>query len=327
MKKLFVLLAAGILACCFAGCTKHVPDSPEEDKQMEQAQTSVENSNDDIRSFALDGTISHYGMSIKYPKDWDATIPKELGETGIIYAPCGGNITFNTSLMNDYLITTDTSESYIRSFIEVCTSVPDKTMSILKVQDYDIERENDAVIARVPVDMTMSGTPCYAYQCFGIIGHNLGICYAIIPSDADEKYKATVDEIVKSFSMSYVELKPTSSTDSAEKDDAVQDQKGEVSPTATASQTNALKVTRQYLTTMPFSYTGLISQLEYEGFSTEDATYAADNCGADWNTQAARTAKNYLNIMAFTRDGLIEQLQYEGYTYDEASFGADSVGL
>ena len=78
---------------------------------------------------------------------------------------------------------------------------------------------------------------------------------------------------------------------------------------------------------MPFSYTGLIKQLEYEKYSHEDAVYAADNCGADWNEQAAKAAKDYLDVMSFSRQGLIDQLEYEGYTHEQAVFGVNSVGL
>lgn len=98
-------------------------------------------------------------------------------------------------------------------------------------------------------------------------------------------------------------------------------------PTVTTSQKNALRSAKQYLEVMPFSYTGLIKQLEYEKYSHEDAVYAADNCGADWNEQAAKAAQSYLDVMSFSRDGLIDQLQYEGYTYEQAVFGVNSVGL
>ena len=77
---------------------------------------------------------------------------------------------------------------------------------------------------------------------------------------------------------------------------------------------------------MPFSYSGLIQQLEYEGYNTEDATYAADNCEADWNEQAVKAAKNYLNSMAFSRDSLIQQLEYEGYTEEQAIYGVEQNG-
>ena len=81
-----------------------------------------------------------------------------------------------------------------------------------------------------------------------------------------------------------------------------------------------------YLSTMPFSYSGLIEQLEYEGFTTEEATYAADKCGADWNEQAALMAQSYIDTMSFSRDGLIEQLEYEGFTSEQATYGVSSVG-
>ena len=77
---------------------------------------------------------------------------------------------------------------------------------------------------------------------------------------------------------------------------------------------------------MPFSYSGLIKQLEFEGYSTEDATYAADNCDADWNEQAVKKAKQYLETTAFSRDGLIEQLEFEGYTAEQAAYGAEQSG-
>lgn len=94
----------------------------------------------------------------------------------------------------------------------------------------------------------------------------------------------------------------------------------------TMGEKNALSSAKAYLNTMAFSYKGLIEQLNYEGFSNEEATYGADNCGADWNEQAAKSAKAYLNTMAFSRSGLIEQLEYEGFTKSQAEYGAKAVG-
>ncbi len=94
----------------------------------------------------------------------------------------------------------------------------------------------------------------------------------------------------------------------------------------TLGQRNALRSAKNYLRTMPFSYSGLIKQLEFEGYKTEEATYAADNCGANWNEQAAKAAKNYLDIMSFSRQGLIEQLEFEGYTYEQAVYGVEANG-
>ena len=75
-----------------------------------------------------------------------------------------------------------------------------------------------------------------------------------------------------------------------------------------------------------FSQQGLIDQLVFEGFSNEDATAAAANCGADWNEQAAKSAQNYLEFSSFSRQGLIDQLVYEGFTQAQAEYGVTAAG-
>lgn len=92
-----------------------------------------------------------------------------------------------------------------------------------------------------------------------------------------------------------------------------------------AGKKNALDQAYSYLNVMAFSYSGLIEQLEYEGYTTEEATYAVDNCGADWKEQAAKKAEEYLNTMSFSKSGLIEQLEYEGFTHEQATYGADQA--
>ena len=93
----------------------------------------------------------------------------------------------------------------------------------------------------------------------------------------------------------------------------------------TTEQSSALKMAAEYLDYTAFSHDGLVDQLEYEGFSTEDATYAADNCGADWNEQAARMAQEYRDYSTFSHKGLVEQLEYEGFTAEQAEYGASAT--
>lgn len=107
-------------------------------------------------------------------------------------------------------------------------------------------------------------------------------------------------------------------------DDSEQETQG--TPELTTGQSNALESALSYLDFMAFSYTGLIEQLEYEGYSTEDATYAADNCGADWNEQAVKSAKSYLDLMPFSKEELISQLEYEGFTHEQAVYGVEQTG-
>ena len=96
--------------------------------------------------------------------------------------------------------------------------------------------------------------------------------------------------------------------------------------TVTLGQKNALAKAKSYLSFSAFSYKGLIEQLEFEGFSKEEATYGVDNCNADWNEQAAKKAKSYMSHSSFSRSGLIEQLEFEGFTKEQAEYGAKSVG-
>ncbi len=94
----------------------------------------------------------------------------------------------------------------------------------------------------------------------------------------------------------------------------------------TVGEKNALSSAKNYLNFSSFSYKGLVRQLEFEGYSNEEAIYAVNNCGADWNEQAAKSAKNYLNFSSFSRDGLIAQLEFEGFTNQQAEYGAQAVG-
>ena len=94
----------------------------------------------------------------------------------------------------------------------------------------------------------------------------------------------------------------------------------------TVGMENALKSAKMYLSLTGFSYKGLVKQLEFEGYSENEATYAADHCGADWNEQAVRSAKQYMSLMAFSRSGLIKQLEFDGYTSDQAAYAATQCG-
>jgi colicin import membrane protein len=98
-------------------------------------------------------------------------------------------------------------------------------------------------------------------------------------------------------------------------------------PDLSAAQDNALEKAREYLSFTSFSRSGLIGQLEYEGFAAADATRAIDQLTVDWNSQAAMKAAEYLDVTAFSRSGLIDQLLYDGFTREQAEHGASASGL
>ncbi len=91
-------------------------------------------------------------------------------------------------------------------------------------------------------------------------------------------------------------------------------------------QKNALNKAKSYLAFTAFSEKGLKEQLEFEGFSSDEAQYGVNNCGANWNEQAAKKAKTYLDFSSFSRQGLKEQLEFEGFTNEQAEYGVTAVG-
>lgn len=88
-----------------------------------------------------------------------------------------------------------------------------------------------------------------------------------------------------------------------------------------------MDMAQRYLEVTSFSQEGLIEQLEFEGFSHEDAEFAVTWVAVDWMEQAALKAKSYMDMQPFSRSGLIEQLEFEGFTHEQAVYGVDSVGL
>jgi len=93
------------------------------------------------------------------------------------------------------------------------------------------------------------------------------------------------------------------------------------------AQQNALRSAEGYLDYTAFSHSSLVDQLEFEGYSTGDATWAVDRVSVDWNEQAAKSAKNYLSFTSFSRSGLVDQLEFEGFTPEQAEYGVSQTGL
>ena len=101
---------------------------------------------------------------------------------------------------------------------------------------------------------------------------------------------------------------------------------GEEPPQLTIGQKNAIAQAESYLAFTAFSRSGLIEQLEFEGYDTADAEFAVDYIEVDWNEQAAKQAQSYIDMTSFSRQGLIDQLVFEGYTPEQAEFGVTAVG-
>jgi flagellar biosynthesis GTPase FlhF len=97
------------------------------------------------------------------------------------------------------------------------------------------------------------------------------------------------------------------------------------------AQQNAYRSAVSYLDLMGFSRSGVIEQLEFEGYSTADAEFAIARLeaegGVDWNAEAAESAASYMDLTAFSRAGLVDQLLFEGFTPEQAEYGVSTTGL
>lgn len=155
-----------------------------------------------------------------------------------------------------------------------------------------------------------------------LIQPNEGLKY-----DYENEFDNIVDNVVVNDKKEEEEQSNTNSTTSSSSSTTTPSTSSNAStPSPTTGEKNALRSAREYLSFSAFSYTGLIKQLEYEGYSTEEATYAAYNCNANWNEQAAKSAKEYLDMSSFSRQELINQLIYEGYTQEQAEYGVTQNG-
>jgi hypothetical protein len=98
-------------------------------------------------------------------------------------------------------------------------------------------------------------------------------------------------------------------------------------PQLTAEQENAIGTAEDYLDYTAFSRSGLIKQLQFEGYSKAAATFAVDHITVNWNEQAHLAAVAYLDYTHFSRSGLIKQLQFDGFTNKQATYGVKKAGL
>lgn len=244
-----------------------------------------------------------YALSYQIPSSWEK---KSLGDDKkIYYYPEDG------MLMISFSDTTlDFNESGYEEYIN---SLKNGFDDFVELDHYTTTILDDFPALNLTFTGIIGNTPLTAYN---IVFSTENQTYSFIYADYDistynrsKDFDAIIDSI--SYSEAVLNARKAASTPT---------------PQISAGQLNALSSAHDYLDVMPFSYTSLIEQLEYEGYTTEEATYAADNCGADWNEQAALSAQSYLDTMSFSRSGLIDQLLYEGFTQEQAEYGVTSVG-
>lgn len=163
--------------------------------------------------------------------------------------------------------------------------------------------------------------------------------YAVTLYKTDEEIRESWDKIVSLLALTSEQLGPEYSkytleivNGSGSQLIAAKDGKivyninaGIIPDTITAGEKNALKKAESYLRYSSFSKKGLIDQLKFEGFTTEESTYAVNNVKVDWMEQAVLKAKSYLKYSSFSKQGLVDQLKFEGFTTEQAEYGVSKA--
>lgn len=324
--------------CCIlvlAGCSSN-PSSGKSSTSSSGITASSEEGASDIASsadIALDdeedndrSSISHFEdgtVSVQYENLFSLDIPSgwryRSDHSGHIYMyPKKDNSTFCGILFNrPYSLPQDdasfikTTENWFRVFTKMNPSYASDI--------YNLENGS-------PAGLSISSYDNINYlTAYTIIG-KYEIILDLKTSDDLAGYGNDIDKILSSIVPLPGSEEINDVADAASSESNADDENSaydEYKPTT--GERNALKKAKEYLRYTSFSYSGLVKQLEYEGFSNSEAVYGVDNCGADWNEQAAKKAKEYLDYSSFSRSGLVEQLEYEGFTHDQAEYGVSQV--
>ena len=270
-------------------------------------------------------------ISFEVPSDWTALSEKPYESMGFVVSYS------DPSLLTVYLAENQSSSkaSELRQFMLEEAETTSKDFSFIGRST--VKNPFDIPFSCAEFTYNKEGTPykrtfsiCTTDDDFVIVSLDIRLSS---PFDYSSDYDKIINSIQILDSEPIISSSPDVSASSAPTNDTPQTEESQITEpvqnnqdNVTTGQKNALSTALQYLSVLSFSRSGLIDQLEYEGFTNEEAVYAVDNCGADWNEQASKCAKHYLELMPFSRQELVDQLLYEGFTQSQAEYGVSQNG-
>lgn len=324
MKKTAAFILSLTLVLVIVGCSSQ--DQSQEDRAVDSTTDSTSQTNSNAQQIVedLNETASLGTASINYPSSWSVTVDTDKQ---ISVTPTSNDATACIQIEDasdaDASILPEVANNIVRG-----ANLPDqepRDIRNLSIDGIDALKFN--------FSMQINGID---FEITGVIYISEGVLTSVMAGYGNEQQKTVVDDIIASIRIDNSSVDQTTKEadqnssekkDDSEKEDPAKAEEGAKASSPTVSQNNALATARDYLDYTAFSYDGLVDQLEFEGFSNDDAIWAVDNCGADWNEQAEKKAQDYLDYSSFSRSGLIDQLVFEGFTQEQAEHGADSVGL
>lgn len=337
MRRITAMAAAAILALSLTGCINITPVDKNADGTVDNTEESIlpESGGSEAE------TVELANWEFTTPRNWN---PEKSGDT-IRYVTNDGVTEASISFI-------DSSEAYKAFSESLGEDLALKTLASSYLHGFEDEgmtgKSQEIDVSDIAA---LEGAYCEVadiVESNAMGGGVIALCIdqktafvGMLTYDKDKYTQADIDDVTSDFLSivlgatplpSYQKPQPataeSAATDPEDKAESRDEATAEASePQATTSQRNALSMANDYLDYTAFSPSGLIEQLEYEGFSNEDATWAVDNCGADWTAQADRMAAQYMDYSSFSHSGLVDQLVFEGFTQEQAEHGADSVEL
>lgn len=291
--RFFVIVLGIMLTFCGCGDAQKANETTSNFNQEKVNELNELNNNDNVKESIND-------ISFSIPSEWQK---KENNGKYYYYTPNSDFLyyTFQDDNENEF------DDTYFDNFIDGVKDSVDGFVLISKGQ----QQINNRNYYNFRFSDTINNTP-HTSEVYILPIKNKFHQFLMMSSGTEFKYSNKLVEILSSIEINENNERVI---------DAPQKTTG-----VSLGQKNALAQAKNYLQVSAFSKTGLIEQLEYEGFTYEEATYGAENSGADWYEQAAKSAKNYLDVSSFSKNELIQQLEYEGFTQDEALFGVKAVG-
>lgn len=312
MKKK-IIIGAGILLAIIIVYVIVINSNPSKSTDSAGTATTAKQKDnyDDFKEYdARDFTY-------KIPSSWSKSVQ---GETTYYYRndddSMDGMIMIYKTEMDESIMAPGSFDSYVAGFEE-----SDEYLGETEKKDITID-EADA--KQMSAKVKIQGEEGYIVS--SVFDYDDGIVTMGFLTREKGQYSDDYNAILNSIDIveSHDET-TTETTTEASTAEATTAEKSTQEDTPTTGEINALNSAYDYLDYSAFSRSGLIEQLEYEGYTTEEATYAVDNCGADWNEQAVKSAQEYLDSGSFSKAGLIEQLEYEGFTKKQATYGVNQV--
>jgi hypothetical protein len=105
-----------------------------------------------------------------------------------------------------------------------------------------------------------------------------------------------------------------------------QDEQTQTENEGASEQRRAIARAESYTNLMAFSRARLIQQLEFEGFTHNDAQWAVDQLTIDWNEQALKKANSYHSLMSLPPDNIRRLLASEDFSEEQIDYAMTNMG-